>query len=90
MALGSPSDILQLFLALAVGGLILSIVVLVVAPARGEDTCTVDDLDALDDAGPARDFHSWRRCKYHCGARRRRHGRLLGRTRSRVRLGTSR
>ena len=53
MALGSPSDILQLFLALAVGGLILSIVVLVIAPARGEDTCTVDDLDALDDAGPA-------------------------------------
>ena len=53
MALGSPSDILQLFLALAVGGLILSIVVLVVAPARGSDTCTVDDLDALDDAGPA-------------------------------------
>ena len=53
MALGSPADILQLFLALAVGGLILSIVVLVVAPARGEDTCTVDDLDALDDAGPA-------------------------------------
>ena len=47
------SDILQLFLALAVGGLILSIVVLVVAPARGSDTCTVDDLDALDDAGPA-------------------------------------
>ena len=35
------------------GGLILSIVVLVVAPARGSDTCTVDDLDALDDAGPA-------------------------------------
>ena len=49
----SAADILQLFLALAVGGLILSIVVLVVAPARGSDTCTVDDLDALDDAGPA-------------------------------------
>ena len=49
----SAADVLQLFLALAVGGLILSIVVLVVAPARGEDTCTVDDLDALDDAGPA-------------------------------------
>jgi len=49
----STTDVLQLFLALAVGGLILSIVVLVVAPARGSDTCTVDDLDALDDAGPA-------------------------------------
>merc|ERR1719305_2173419 len=47
-------SVLQLFLALAVWGLILSIVVLVVAPARGEDTCTVDDLDAVDDAlGPA-------------------------------------
>ena len=54
MALGTPAEILQLFLALAVGGLILSIVVLVIAPARGEDTCTVDDLDAVDDAlGPA-------------------------------------
>ena len=53
MALGTPAEILQLFLALAVGGLILSIVVLVIAPARGSDTCTVDDLDALDDAGPA-------------------------------------
>jgi hypothetical protein len=50
----SATDVLQLFLALAVGGLILSIVVLVIAPARGEDTCTVDDLDAVDDAlGPA-------------------------------------
>jgi hypothetical protein len=49
----SAADVLQLFLALAVGGLILSIVVLVIAPARGSDTCTVDDLDALDDAGPA-------------------------------------
>ena len=50
----SAADVLQLFLALAVGGLILSIVVLVVAPARGEDTCTVDDLDdALGPAWPA-------------------------------------
>ena len=49
----SAAEVLQLFLAFAVGGLILSIVVLVIAPARGEDTCTVDDLDALDDAGPA-------------------------------------